>query len=704
MNCVRLSSLELSRRAGGRCGPLLVSTILGMSLLVVGCARRGSAPVASELGDVRVEVVLRTDPPRQDDNVVEILVEDRQGRPVDGAELTLVATMPAMAGMSEMRSTAAVEPLGEGRYRGSVDLPMRGTWGLDLAVASPAGGGAVSYSLTVGRAGLQVVGGGTTVPAVPAGLPDDVVASLRPAFESYEEARLLLSVDRVEGLAPPAHRLAASLGAADAAFATATGEVAHCLTEGTAAAERLAAATDLGAAREAFGEVSRYLLVLGAVDQRLAEGWHVFSCPMTPTFERWIQHPAELANPYMGVAMSSCGVPSVWSAPPSAASSVGEAPAATAGALAEFDVDHYSCSMHTSVRSDRPGTCPICSMDLVPVTREEVATGVITVDPQRWQTIGVRTAAVARRSVRTEVRAVGKVAFDETRLTDVSVKYAGWIGRLEADATGQPVRRGQTLFTLYSPELYAAQEEYLTALRSQAVARDTTAPERADYLVAAARERLKLWDLADVQIDALAAGGERAQYVPIVSPVSGYVIEKNVVAGAAVEPGMRLYRIAGLDRVWIEADVPESELPLIAVGQTAEVTLPNLGGARLAAEVAFLYPYLDAATRTGRIRLELGNPGLELKPHMYVDVVFANDRGERLMVPESAVLFAGSRRLVFLDLGGGRLRPQEVELGARSGDGFEVLSGLEEGSVVVTSGTFLIAAESRLKSATEQWQ
>ena len=369
----------------------------------------------------------------------------------------------------------------------------------------------------------------------------------------------------------------------------------------------------------------------------------------------------------------------------------------------EGDISHYTCSMHPSVRLQEPGTCPICSMDLVPVTRQEVETGVFTVDARRRQLIGVRTVVVERRPVRIQIRTVGKIVYDETRLSDVSVKFRGWIGKLEVDSTGQRVRKGQTLFTLYSPELYSAQEEYLAALASQAVAAQTSAPERADYLVRAARQRLHLWDLRDWQIDQIAERGSPLEYIPIVSPANGFVIEKYVVAGAAVEPGMRLYRIAGLDRVWVEAEVYESELPLITVGQEAEVTLPYLPDKRFNGKVSFVYPYLDDATRTGRFRIELANENLDLRPDMYADVELEVDRGERLVVPEEAVLYAGPRRLVFLDLGEGRLRPQEVEVGVKSGDDYEVLAGLEEGDVVVRSGNFLIAAESRLRSAAEQW-
>lgn len=368
------------------------------------------------------------------------------------------------------------------------------------------------------------------------------------------------------------------------------------------------------------------------------------------------------------------------------------------------DISHYTCAMHPSVKQEGPGTCPICSMTLTPVTREEVDTGMIVVDAQRRQAIGVRTAAVTVRPATVTIRTVGTVTYDETRLREVTLKNRGWIQQLMVDQTGQPVRRGQVLFTLYSPELLAAQEELLAALRSQATARSTEAPDRADYLVTASRRRLSLWDLSQAQIDGIVASGEPIQYLPVHSPASGFVVEKNVIEGAAVEPGQTLYRIAGLDKVWLDAEVYEAELPLIEIGQTAEVTFPYLSGRTFRAKVGYIYPYLQAGSRTGIVRLELPNPGLELKPDMYANIVLEAARGERVIVPEEAVIYAGPRRLVFVDRGEGRLEPRQVELGIKVADGYEVLSGLAAGDIVVTSGNFLIAAESRLKSATEHWQ
>jgi Cu(I)/Ag(I) efflux system membrane fusion protein len=325
------------------------------------------------------------------------------------------------------------------------------------------------------------------------------------------------------------------------------------------------------------------------------------------------------------------------------------------------------------------------------------------VPPGRLQRIGVKTGIVERRRLVTQVRTVGRVTSEQSALADVALKISGWVGEIAVDAIGAPVERGEVLFRVYSPELYAAQEEYLQALRSQARARATGAPDRADYLVRAARNRLRLWDLAPADLERLAAGDTPLEQLPIRSPVTGYVVEKNVVSGSAFGAGERLYRIAPLARVWIEAEVYESDLPLVREGQPAVVTLPYLPDRRLEATVAYVYPELDPETRTARLRLELPNPDLALRPGMYADVRLQADRGERLVVPQSAVLYAGQHSYVFRALGDGRFRPQAVAVGMRSGEEVEILEGIEAGEAIVTSATFLIASESRLRAALDQW-
>jgi len=362
------------------------------------------------------------------------------------------------------------------------------------------------------------------------------------------------------------------------------------------------------------------------------------------------------------------------------------------GANDEEAIDHYTCSMHTSVHATHPGKCPICGMDLVPVTKAEAKSGAVRVDPQRLQKIGVRFAEVERAPLARTIRALGRVTWDETKLVDVAPRVRGFVRGLRADALGARVARGDVLFSVYSPELYAAQSEYLQALQG------ANQPLRQ-----AARARLRLWDVAERDVAELEQRGSALEALPVRAPVSGVLVEKNVVDGAAFEPGTRLFRIAPVDRVWVEAEVYASDLPLVAVGQKATITAPYLPGRALEARVAYLLPSLASESRTARVRLEVGNGDLALRPEMFVDVALHADVGERVVVPASAVIVAGERRVVFVDLGEGRLEPRTVTTGAASEEKIEITSGLEPGERVVASGNFLIAAESRIQSALEQW-
>ena len=365
----------------------------------------------------------------------------------------------------------------------------------------------------------------------------------------------------------------------------------------------------------------------------------------------------------------------------------------------EEGVAYYTCPMHTSVQQSSPGKCPICGMNLTPLKQEDLKSGTIVVDEVRRQQIGVRTAAVERRNVSRQIRAVGQVRVDETRLSDVNLRMSGWVHRLHVEETGQRVKRGQVLFTLYSPELYAAEREYLTTLKRDREARSVTSSE----LTRASEQRLRLLGMSPAQIRELARRGEAWENVPVVAPATGYVIDKDVVEGGRIEAGTRVYRIADLSRLWVDAEVYESDLAQVKKGQPVSVQLPYVPGQSFGGKVDYIYPTLDGVTRTGRVRVVLDNPGLTLKPDMYADVELSVNLGERLVIPSSAVIYTGPRRLVFVDLGEGRLRPQEIEVGVRAGDYVEVTNGLEPGDVVVTSGNFLIAAESRIRSATGYW-
>jgi len=359
------------------------------------------------------------------------------------------------------------------------------------------------------------------------------------------------------------------------------------------------------------------------------------------------------------------------------------------------DISHYTCSMHPSVKSATPGICPICAMDLVPVTRKEMQSGSISMDARRRQLIGVTIGVAEEKQLVQTIRAAGRVAYDETRLTDITLKFNGWIGKMHADFLGAPVTKGQPLFSIYSPELLSAQQEYLETLRRR--------KDKHDTLLVAARRRLALWDISPAQIRQLEKRGRPVEYLPILSPANGTVIEKKIVEGSAVKSGQKLLRIADLSTVWIEGEIYEYEIPQVRAGMAAEVVLPDLAGKTLPGKVAYVYPYLEGDTRTAKVRVELDNHEGVLKPDMYAHVHLNIDLGKRLVVPEGAVLYAGESRVVFIDLGNGRLQPRKIKTGLRNADYIEVLEGLSPGDPVVTSGNFLIAAESKLKAGIDQW-
>jgi Cu(I)/Ag(I) efflux system membrane fusion protein len=368
-------------------------------------------------------------------------------------------------------------------------------------------------------------------------------------------------------------------------------------------------------------------------------------------------------------------------------------------------IDHYTCSMHPSVNQPGPGKCPICGMDLIAVTKQQQTEGVVMIDEGRRQLIGVRTAPVVEGPMKRSFRAVGRIAYDESSFTDVNLKVSGWVTKLLVSQTGQRVDRGQTLFMLYSPELYNAQQDFLLATRSTHLSAPPGdgSPTGAGQFGRAAKKRLSLLGLSDAQIDKIAASGEPLDTLPIASPASGFVIEKDIVEGASVQASMRLFRIAALDKVWVEADVYEEDLSHVRVGQAAKITLDYLPGHTYEAKVAYVYPYLESAARTGRVRIKLENKKLELRPGMYAQVELSTPSGSQLQLPASAVVYTGPRRLVFVDLGDGRFKPQEVRVGAETNGMFEVLEGVKAGDVVATSGTFLIAAEARISTAAKYW-
>lgn len=376
----------------------------------------------------------------------------------------------------------------------------------------------------------------------------------------------------------------------------------------------------------------------------------------------------------------------------------------------------YTCPMHPAYVTDHPGDCPICNMRLVPrvaadsTQRAPQATGPgvvaghadIALRGDSRQLAGVQTAVAVREPLARRIRTVGIIVPDETRIHHMHVKIGGFVESLLINVTGQRVRQGDPAFTLYSPELLASQEELLHARRAVAqLAPDAPAEMRrgAEDLLAAARRRLELLDVPVDFIATVERTGQTQRTVTFAVPVSGYVTMKKVIEGQQVEPGFELFTITDLSHVWIEADFYENEAHLVAAGQTADLTLPYDPGTTLVAKVSYVYPYVDPESRTLKVRFDLENPRLVLKPSMYVDVWLSVQSTEGVVIPESAVLDSGERQIVFVETEGDRFEARTVKIGLRSDGRAQVLSGVETGERVVVRANFLLDSESRLRGA-----
>lgn len=330
------------------------------------------------------------------------------------------------------------------------------------------------------------------------------------------------------------------------------------------------------------------------------------------------------------------------------------------------------------------------------------STNLVTIDPAMVQDLGVRTALVEPRVITAAIRTTGYVDYDQRLVTQVNARVSGWIEKLYVAYTGEAVRQGQDLLRIYSPELVLTQEDYLRArkLTDGDPAVGGSAVNDGTNLMAAARTRLSLWGIAPAQLAELDQRGRPSETLPIEAPASGVVTDSKVVEGAYIKAGDSLYTIVNLSRVWVYADIYEREIPKVSIGQHAEVSGDALAGDTLEGIVAYIYPSVDLKTRTVQVRLEFPNPGLELRPGMYVTVNLLDEAPrQKLAVPSEAVLNSGVRQVVILALGGGHYAPREVKIGAEY-DGYdEVLAGLEQGDRIVTSAQFLIDSESNLREA-----
>jgi len=367
---------------------------------------------------------------------------------------------------------------------------------------------------------------------------------------------------------------------------------------------------------------------------------------------------------------------------------------------------HWKAPMDPGYVADAPGKSPM-GMDLIPVCPDgsgRAGGDFVHIDPETIQNMGVRTATVVRRDLSRAVRAVGRVAYDERRVTHVHTKVQGWIERLFVDFVGQQVKRGEPLLEIYSPELVATQEELLLAARyreSTKVSPFDDVRGGGESLFNATKRRLALWDIPERDVRRLLEKGDVKRTLTLYAPASGIVIRLGVRSGMEIQPNSNLYTIADISRVWVLAEVYEYELPWLALGQKARIELSYFPGEARQGEVTYIAPFLDPKTRTAEVRVELDNSDGRLKPEMFGSVVIAGaPRKGVVAVPTEAVIHSGTRTLAIVALGSGRFEPRELELGLDSGDGWlEVRSGLAEGEEVVVSSHFLIDSESRLQEA-----
>jgi membrane fusion protein, copper/silver efflux system len=420
----------------------------------------------------------------------------------------------------------------------------------------------------------------------------------------------------------------------------------------------------------------------------------------------------------------------------------GHAPGDAEAAAAKKPV--YQCPMHPTITADHPSDCPICGMKLVelkpgggehriafyrspmdpkqtshtprkdemgmdylPVYEDEALGGgasveglaTVQIDPARQQLIGLRTAPVTAGPVGGAWRTTGRVAVDETRVHHLNVKVEGYVEHIFVDFVGKPVRRGDPLFSFYSPELVSLQSEYLLAVKMKKELGSGALAGSGEELVQSARERLKLWDVPDSVLEELERTGKPQKTLTLVSPTSGVVTKKDVVHGHKLSAGDMPYEITDLSQVWVLADVYESDLAKTKVGMPASLSLQAFPNKVFSGRVVFIDPVLDPKSRTAKVRIAFANPHGELRPEMFGEVTLRARAREGLRIPADAVIDSGTKKVVFVSLGDGKFQPREVKLGASDGDHVEIVSGLESGDQVVVRANFLVDSESRLKAS-----
>jgi membrane fusion protein, copper/silver efflux system len=402
----------------------------------------------------------------------------------------------------------------------------------------------------------------------------------------------------------------------------------------------------------------------------------------------------------------------------------------------DSNIDYWTCTMHPSVHAKDPGKCPICSMDLVPVMKESAtparssknapqhdhaamlagkptdssatssSSHEFVVPVERQQQIGVTFATVEMKPLSHSIRAVGRVVPETQRIWRVVSRTTAYVQELGVNAPGELVKKNQVLMKLYSPELLTTQRELIDLLRSRNGTSKNTHSARGDFqrLIESAERRLRLWNVTDEQITKIEQTRQAEESLPILSKVDGVVQNLPVTQGANVAMGSSLVEVADLSVVWVWGEFYQDELPMLQIGQEVTVTSSSYPGEKFRGQITLIDPFIDNVKRTGRVRLDIQNPDLKLKPDMYVDLVLDMDMGRSLVVPVSAIIPTGKRNIAFVDKGDGKLEPRVLELGGKFGDVYAVNSGLKEGERVVASANFLIDAESKIQGALKDFQ
>lgn len=389
------------------------------------------------------------------------------------------------------------------------------------------------------------------------------------------------------------------------------------------------------------------------------------------------------------------------------------------------DVDYYTCTMHSFVRSQDPkGKCPICHMDLVPVMKRGAATNSMESMPasemggeeqpaefvvpmERQQQIGVTYATIEKRPLNYSVRTVGTVAYDKQHHWDYVARVEGYVNQLYVFSPGEPIEKGAPLLTLYSPDLLTTENEFVNLLKAQDEAKakrdQTVLTQNTGQLVESAKQRLRLWNMTDDQIAELEKNRKPEESLTLFSPFKGVVQTLGVDQGRKVMIGDRLVDIADLSRVWVWAQFYQDDLSMLKKDLPVTITSSAYPGEQFKGKISVIDPFIDDGTRTVRVRIDVENADFKLRPQLYVNVELAVDMGENIAVPVDAILPTGRHNIAFVGKGGGKLEPRFVELGRKCGDFYPVISGLKETERVVTSANFLIDAEANVQGALKSW-